>query len=261
METPYLRSPAIASADWAAQAALGQLRSHDIEIKFGSNTAVSTTEEDIWLGGGLYSWLDKGVSEYIDIVSDHVNDTLLGTGTRQTRIQGLDVDGSPIEEIIDMNGTTPVRTTLQYWRVYRMYSEVAATRLGQAGVITARTANGAVLQAIFNPYENQTLQALYTVPKGYAAAILGINVSTGKGDEVKIRFYRKDNGTHYQQPQRVRRTITVYQANVLHMFPIPYVVDELTDVWISGQASVASLKVDAEIYMVLVDRGSVPRFT
>ena len=144
----------------------------DILDKFGENPSVDTgTPADIW--------------EFGDTVPDYPYDTF-GTAPIQyissssaadagmdISIEGLDINGNLVEQIVTANGQNNVSLTTPLWRVYRMENEGDE---GQdlAGILychtdaspTAGVPLSANVRAIINNGNNQTLMALYTIPKG-----------------------------------------------------------------------------------------------
>jgi len=150
--------------------------------KFGRNTSIdSATPEDIWGGGGTYTF--PTAAETIAIVSTDVNDDgdPADTGARTFMIEGLDANYLEITEAVTLNGTTPVNTTLLFLRVHRSYVLTAGTTGTNEGVISAvNTSAGDNLFSI--PLgKGQSTLGFYTVPAFTRLLITQMHTSVGSG--------------------------------------------------------------------------------
>lgn len=122
---------------------------------------------------GDIQFLDPSAPELMSIVSDNANDTVLGTGCRQVFIRGLDINGDEVEEILDMNGLTPVLTATAYQRLNVLFAFIAGSSERNEGLITATAATSLTIQRQIHAGEGITQDGYYTVPNGvtmYAAA-------------------------------------------------------------------------------------------
>ena len=91
--------------------------------KFGSGSC-GTTLSTIWSGSseqaGLYIYPDDA-GEQIQVYSTNSNDTYLGSGARQLLVKGVGPNKEEFqEEIVQMNGTTPVILQKSWSRVNRV---------------------------------------------------------------------------------------------------------------------------------------------
>lgn len=253
-----MRSGTITGGDVGVETALGQVHGYEPNVKFGVNGTIGTTEEDLWEYGGKYVWPQEG--DFLELVSTSAEDNPLGLGTWSVHIDGLDSEWNPISEVIELDGLTPVVTLQQFRRVNRMFSQQSTDRIGQVGTISATHVDDAEVLAIFTPTNNQTLQTMYTVPKGYVAVILGTAFGSIRNEQAFFRFWSKDN-RNASHTQRVRRTATTYEQYVTEDFRVPFVLDEMTDLWISAVSLAATpVRVTGEYSMLIVDRGHSPRF-
>lgn len=139
------------------------------EYKFGFNGDVGAAEETIWAQGGLYAFPPS--ASVMTVSSSDANDAAAGTGARTVQIYGLDADYLAVNEIVTLNGQTPVTTTNSYLRMERAIVRSAGSGEEAAGIIYAGT--GAVTAGVpANVFttiaqgENQTLQAFKTIPAG-----------------------------------------------------------------------------------------------
>ena len=162
------------------QLAREQISFHKTQFKFGFNPDIDDTLETVWAQGGLYSYLSAAT--VLKISSSSTADTSAGTGARTVTISGLDANYDEISETITLNGQTAVNSTLSYLRINRMVVRSAGTGGQNAGVIYAGT--GTVTTGVpANKYatiaigDNQTLMALWTVPRGYTAYLTQTDVT------------------------------------------------------------------------------------
>lgn len=162
------------------QLAREQISFHKTLFKFGFNVDVDDALETVWAQGGLYSYLSTAT--VLKISSSDTNDTSAGTGARTVTLYGLDANYDEISETITLNGQTAVNSTLSYLRINRMVVRSAGTGGKNAGVIYAGT--GTVTAGVpANIYasvaigDNQTLMALWTVPRGYTAYLTQTDVT------------------------------------------------------------------------------------
>lgn len=162
------------------QVARGQIAYHESVFKFGFNPDVDDSLETVWSQGGLYSYLTS--ASVLKVSSSSTADTSAGTGARTVLISGLDADCNEISETVTLNGQTAVNTTNSFYRVFRMTVKTAGTGAQNAGTIYAGT--GTVTAGVpANVYgaiavgDNQTLMAFWTVPAGYTAYLLAVDVS------------------------------------------------------------------------------------
>ncbi len=176
--------------------ALGKVPGVSRVSALGYNVDVDTgtTPEDIWPGGGLYPF--KTSAGVLEILSSSANDAAAGTGCRTVLIRGLDANYAQISEVVSMNGTTAVQTTLQYLRVNSMTGDgVSNTANGTSnlGTITLRDTGAGTTRAIMDIGRGMSTQAIYTVPAGYTLVLyageVSINVaSAGPARKVDVAF-------------------------------------------------------------------------
>lgn len=224
--------------------------------KFGFNEAVGTSWETIWDGEDLYPW--PTAASILTISSDAATDTAAGVGAQQVKIYGLDANYNLIDETIELNGTTPVSTTLEYYRVYRM----KITRVGssgyQVGNIYAGTGTvtlgvpAVILAKILDSTEKngQTLMTLYTVPAGYRLVVFSWGGNVGKGFDIHLHFMARALGEAWQ----VKDNLILYQQAINVPLPVPFVFDEKTDIEVRGHTSVASVSAGAKFSFMLIDK-------
>ena len=223
-------------------------------FKFGRSNAVGLTEIPIWDGDAAYTFLDT--AEYINVSSTSVNDTALGSGARTLIMYGLDANFNEISEVITLNGTTPVKSTNQYLRLFRALILTSGTNtpVGGAnlGIISFTGFTTATLQARIKANEGQTLMAIYTVPAGKTAFITGGVFSVGSGKSCTFRGkFRNCLGTTCAFSNKF--TIEMYESSQYLPFATPLRVPEKTDMLITGVNGTPEISASASWGMILID--------
>ena len=129
--------------------------------KFSSQRAIGKVEDvsigvrsTIW-GGDIAAFSFPPSAAVISIVSDNVNDTLLGTGARTIMVEGLDSSGDFITENINLLGLTPVTTIATFTRLNKSTVIAAGTQGSNEGTITLTI--GATRVGRIKPEENTML--------------------------------------------------------------------------------------------------------
>lgn len=160
---------------------MGLYDGYSVIDKFGINHNVqsSTDPEDIWEYGGTYIYDADGTAPIVSLVSDDPDDT------QTIIIIGLDINGDEVEQSIVLTGTTRKALITPLWRVYRMTND---SNVGIVGMVfcyvgTGNTPGANSVRAIIDNGHNQTLMALYTIPKGKVGFLyrgeLGMQLTSG----------------------------------------------------------------------------------
>ena len=194
------------SLEYSADAALGNRSSISVWNKFGYNLDVdSAAEELIASFGGSINIMTTG--DTLDVVSSSTSDTAAGTGVRAVYIIGIDENSVEQEELVTMNGTTPVTTTKQWLGINRVYAISAGSGGDAAGTITIDdTSNAVGVQATIPQGSNVTQQSVFHVPinKTFLAKWLVLNGRklSGGGGSPRITFkgwsYSRVTGMTYE---------------------------------------------------------------
>jgi len=124
----------------------------------------------------------------ITFVSDNANDTLTGTGAQKIRLFYLDDNYNPFEEIISLNGTTPVDTVATNIRHSERFEVIqVGSNNSNLGTISLKDAGGTTYFTIL-PGENEFFSCLHHVTRGKRMYITGINASLLTVGVVQIRL-------------------------------------------------------------------------
>lgn len=136
---------------------------------FGRNPNISPADgfKAVWSGAGDYTGFNAIAEEELSVVSTSAADTAGGTGAQAIRIEGLDIGLNPINEILPLNGLTPVITANKYYRWSITFVVAAGSDGWNQGEITG-VQSIATGNAFFHmvPLSNRCLAAVHTVPAG-----------------------------------------------------------------------------------------------
>ena len=132
--------------------------------KFGENLAVGTIAEDIWPVGGIYN--HPTAAAVVNVNSNSALDDAAGTGARIARLFGLGALYNEITEDVPLTGNGTAASTLEYLRLDRARVLTAGSGGENAADIDFIHTGTNDPIAIISQGDNQTTQALVTVPAG-----------------------------------------------------------------------------------------------
>ena len=238
------------------QVARNQISFHKSNFKFGFNPDVDDSLETVWAQGGLYSYLAS--ASVLKVSSSSTADTSAGTGARTVQLFGLDTNYDEINETVTLNGQTAVNTTKEYLRINRMVVRSAGTGTQNAGVIYAGT--GTVTTGVpANKYatiaigDNQTVMALWTVPRGYTAYLLQTDITVATTQNNKyctVHLVSRPDGEVFQIKDKfVKSESSVHQA-----YTIPLKFEEKTDIEVRaiGDSAGADIAISAGLDIIYI---------
>lgn len=246
--------------DYFVNVALGLVDGVSHNNKFGRNDAVDTTStpEDVWDGGGLYTGHPTSFTpETVDVFSSDTNDTSAGTGARTFRIFGLKTSSSTAYEYEDitLNGTTAVTSTSTWWRVNRGYVLTAGTGGTNAGTITVRstTTTANVFMVLYAGFA-QSQVAAWTVPAGTTALIHRLRASIARDNAAAgtatLSLRVREPGGVYRAAQVTEvATGTIIEATAVCPISIPAGSDILVRV---DAVTANATHVDVSFELILV---------
>lgn len=221
--------PEVENVPFYLEVAQGNISGYSSVNKFGFNDQVPTDWEVIALGSANFTYPTSAGT--VTVVSDDADDTSAGTGARTIKIQGLDGNYDFQEETITMNGTTNVTSTNTFLRVNRMEVLTAGSSNGMEGTITA-TVGGNEQSRMEAEYDNQTLQANYTIPAGKTGYLTRIQATSTKDNKAAFvgLFTRELNSVF-----KIKQLFEIYRNNVVVDFTVPLVIPEKTDIELRGK--------------------------
>jgi hypothetical protein len=241
-----IANPGIAIANGEIQGVSGS-------FVFGRSTVLGATESVVWDGGGEYKFLTS--AEKLTVVSSSVDDIMTtGTGAWNVRLVGLDNNWDQIEEIIELDGTTPVETLASFLRLNHAQvidsgtdSTVADANIGT--ITIAPKVTTASVQGIILPNVGSTKMATFSVPAGMNALITQTSFTVGSGRAVQFRGKSRVFGAN--SAFITNWAVDIFQAAFTCMFTNPFRFPEKSDLVVTGIASQANTTASASYCLQL----------
>jgi len=230
--------------------AAGLVPGHTPIRKWGNNSAISTTEEDVWSAGGVYVFPSNS-GESLEIVS-------AGADTAEITIEGLDVGFSRQTVTANLNGTTPVAIPGTWTRVNRAYNSDSSAF---ANAVIVRKAGAGATYADLSVSHQQTSQAIYTVPSGYTGLILQADGSINRTGTSSLAADYFLNVREFGKVFRKKWHAGVQKDGSSLVFDnmvIPEKLKEKTDVKMSGVAATTTVSGSAWFYILLLENKQIP---
>lgn len=214
------------------QVARGMITGHKSLFKYGNNPDVNGTLETVWSHSTLYVYPTTAI--HMKVSSTSANDAAAGSGARTIVVSGLDADYNEINEIVTLDGQTPVLTTGLFIRVFRSYVLTAGSSntaegtiyIGD-GVVTAGVP--ATVYAEISLGENQTLMALWTVPANYTLYVYRGTFSAASNNASQYilgKFMIRNFGGVFRNAADVTANSNV----IPYDFEIPLAIPEKSDI-------------------------------
>jgi hypothetical protein len=214
--------------------------------KFGKSTTVGATAfSTIWHVGGLYE--TPTTATVATIVSDSANDTAAGTGARTVQIEGLDEDFNFQSEVVTLNGTSSVNSTLSFIRLNRMFVLTTGSLNDHDGQIVCTVDSKTVCR--IDDGDNQSQVAHYTLPANKTGYLDQLSFGVGSGKEVELRIVVRQPGGVY----RAVSNFFLYQSTETITLNIPVSIPEKSDIQIQAKAAAGTVAVNAIFSILLVD--------
>lgn len=126
---------------------------------------------------GIQTFLSA--AETMDLVSNNIADVVTtGAGARTVCIKGLDLNYDEQEEILSLNGLTPVTTSLSYLRILHVFVILSGTSETNVGTITVdpTSSGSAFRQAVIDPGRGEDGRGCFTIPNNCIGFMSHVNV-------------------------------------------------------------------------------------
>lgn len=239
--------PRVSSTPYTYDIAKGNVPNHRPIRIHGMNPDVDNVREGLIYGGGTYVF--PPAAAQMEVVSTNASDSLAGTGVQKIEIHWLDNLYVEYDEIITLNGATPVLTAAtNILRINGMHSVQVGSGGVAAGDIIIRPVGGGSTYGIIPAGLNQLIQAVYTVPKDKRMFITDWTVGAGNaagGRYCEFTFRataHDDEGTieYLAGIFHVWGLIAAQDANVQQFFTLPIKFPQKTDIKISAISDAAT---------------------
>jgi len=240
---------------------MGKLHGFSVIDKFGLNPLITSISdpEDVWEGGNIYTYDTFGTAPIVSIASSS------GSDTQDISIQGLDINGNFIGQIITLTGSTRKALDTALWRVFKMENEadssgdLVGTVFCYIGTGTVPTLGDPEIRAIIDNGNNQTLMAIYTIPKGNVGFLYRGEIgmvytgSVGAGTNfAKVQYMSRRVGKVFKI-KKVISTISAANSNFQDKRSFPDIIPSFTDIKIHVKEVSEDMGVWSTFDILLVD--------
>lgn len=246
-----------ATEPFELQVARGQITAHRSVVVFGYNPDVDTARVTVWPYTGVIPL--PAAALQMKVSSSSANDTANGTGARTVYVEGLDANHEEINEIVTLNGQTPVLTTQSFLHINNAYVATAGSGLSAAGDIyfgdgVVTLGVPATVYDLIKFDYNQRITGSYTVPAGFTAYVAQGLFSAGQpGGSAQVV------GRLLTVAQDgIRRTAaitTVNNGTADYAFEYPIRIPEKTTLEATAQGSSNNNEASSLFILLLVSNG------
>jgi len=256
----------IPNRDFLLEVGKGTVTGHTGQNISGAANDIDTNAvADIWDGSSssfnnaFLLWVPFTVAQTVDVFSDDSNDNIVGTGAQQVLIKGLDQDWNPVEEVLDLNGTTAETTVSTYIRIN--YVEVISfgTSGINEGTIEFEGSIDGTLECAILEGVGETKHSRYSIPANHYVVVTNIWASVTRGNPSNVsytaNFLKRENAdqTNSGIVTIEEPGVFVNRSDYTHKYNPPRRFEEKTDLWFRAtDCTDNNTSVDAGFDLVLV---------
>ena len=205
---------------------------------FGINKDIGTAYETLWNGPAAFVYPSSALQ--MSAASSSASDTM------PILIQGLDANYEKIDEIITLNGTTPVTTSQSFYRINTVVI-LAGNNVGNISLT-----NGGVTYAYIAQTHGLTQACAYTVPAGCELFLFRIDLTSGTVSNNQYLTYRNVTRTSTGRELRVAEaTWQIGQQSFDRQ--VPFRIAEKTDFKFEIKGSLAGNEASIFVEAVLME--------
>lgn len=210
--------------------------------RLGFIPAMPNGTETVIMSGGITTgrYTFPAAASYMNVVSTSASDN----SNKQILVSGLNANYEPISETIVLNGTANVTTTKEYLRIQRL------STVGANSIVGNVTIQNATVLACLRDGDGQSLQSIYTIPKGQTGYLTQISASVPKGGDALFKFYSRPTNSNFSL---VRHIFALNDMSYQYDFPYPTQLPEKTDVEMTILSSTGSASATATFDILLAN--------
>ena len=199
--------------------ARGLVRGTSVRNIFGYNDKIPTSDfVPAWELPEEYVYPTQNTN--VDVVSLSNNDTDVSI-----LISGLDSDYNPVEEVVDLTGTTPVTSNTEFFRINDV---ITVSGNAEGNVNITDTSNSDITYARIREGDGKNQASIYTVPAGHSLFLTRINVFCSAGTSPKENEFRNLSITPNGRVIRAGQTRFLQEMTIERTVPFRY--EEKTDI-------------------------------
>jgi hypothetical protein len=244
----------------------GFISGHSVVHKFGNNIAVGTSYVPVAAGGVWQTPQASGATQLRIKAGGNAADDASGAGARAVDIQGIDATGALITETLATAGASAsAATTQSFMRVFRAVVSASGTYAtpdapSHVGEIVIEASDGSADWAsiLQNSYSHSQSQiGAYTVPIGYDAYLMGIEVEVEANKAVDILLLQRRDILQSTAPYSASRVVQEYlglEAPISRRLTVPIAFPELTDFGFMAKVETGTARVSVGMEIVLVGK-------
>ena len=208
--------------------------------KFGYLPTATASYKTVWDGDNVYTYPTTAKTMNVISSAGATDDGI------NIFIEGLNANYEVITETVTLGGDSAggTGTTQQFLRIYRAYN---ASNTNLTGNVTIQ--QDAVVYAKIFATNQQTLMAVYTIPKGKRGYLVSGNISVEKNQPVVAQVMTRRQGGVLRSSGIVSTFGVPFQRNWI----LPPVLPEKTDIEIRALAG-ATTSIAAGFEIVLEDK-------
>ena len=227
--------------------------------KFGTNTAVTATEEAVWSAGGAYTFPTTAETVRVKAGGNAADDQDGGAGMRTLTVQGLDETWAEASESINTEGAdVGSATTTTFRRIFRAFGTVVgAYGAANTAAINIENSSTNTVLAQIAAGQGQTQMAVYTVPLGKRAYLVSMVRSVSTNQDASVRLYQRQNANDTATPfSGVKRLIHIADGLIggdAIDFPLMPNFPAKTDIWAAAVGPAGGASVSVDFNLILVD--------
>ena len=236
-------SGGVGSFPYFLQVSRGLIAGHKRVFKFGFNSDIDDSIEDIWDVGGVYAYQSSAVT------MTATSDAGATDNDVEVTIQGLDASYNELSETVTLTGAGTATTTGTFLRTFRAFVSGSQEPTDNINVTNSGTTYARITSG-----ENQTLMALWTVPAGYTAYLFQTDITAfteqnNKFATIQIQT-RELNGVF-----RTRDKFAIVENSHKQEYVAPIPIPEKTDIRVRAIASSsnANLEISAGLDIIYIE--------
>jgi hypothetical protein len=236
-------SGGVGSFPYFLQVSRGLVAGHKRVFKFGFNSDIDDSIEDIWDVGGVYAYQSSAVT------MTATSDAGATDNDVEVTIQGLDASYNELSETVTLTGAGTATTTGTFLRTFRAFVSGSQEPTDNINVTNSGTTYARITSG-----ENQTLMALWTVPAGYTAYLFQTDITAfteqnNKFATIQIQT-RELNGVF-----RTRDKFAIVENSHKQEYVAPIPIPEKTDIRVRaiGSSSSANIELSAGLDIIYIE--------
>ena len=250
--------------EYLLEVAMGNVIGKSLVNKFGSAQSISTS---LTVVATAKTYQTPTALTSLELVStDNTNDIPTGSGARSVQIFGIGTGYVEVSEVVQLNVTTPVATTSQYYRIYRMKiidsgQYASPTQSSHNSTISTQVAGGGTVWAQMVPEGTfglgQSEIAAYTVPAGKTGYLISKNITIESTKSASVFLFVREDIDVIVAPFGAMRSIEL-DRNInerIDKYPkgIIATLPEKTDCGFMAKATTGTTAMSIEFEILLVD--------